>query len=135
MTDARVPVIHLLEGTRLAGDDAPTRRDLALWLEEHPGYAEERPTSLLEEADKGEVRSGANRGSTLLLPPQPFLISMWGRCICPVASTQPGFASPTATVRSPSSRHLVITLSASVFLSFLCCLQLSGVLCRAVVLI
>lgn len=37
-TESRVPVINLKDGTRLAGDDAPKRRDLDQWLKEHPGF-------------------------------------------------------------------------------------------------
>lgn len=37
-TESRVPVIHLKDGTRLAGDDAPRRKDLEQWLKEHPGF-------------------------------------------------------------------------------------------------
>lgn len=37
-TETRVPVISLKDGTRLAGDDAPKRKDLELWLNEHPGF-------------------------------------------------------------------------------------------------
>lgn len=37
-TDTRVPVINLKDGTRLAGDDAPRRKDLEQWLMEHPGF-------------------------------------------------------------------------------------------------
>ncbi|MEQ2180464.1 hypothetical protein GOODEAATRI_001494, partial [Goodea atripinnis] len=37
-TDTRVPVINLKDGTRLAGDDAPMRKDLDQWLREHPGF-------------------------------------------------------------------------------------------------
>lgn len=37
-TDSRVPVINLKDGTRLAGDDAPRRKDLEQWLMEHPGF-------------------------------------------------------------------------------------------------
>uniref|UniRef100_A0A8B9J0X9 DNA helicase n=1 Tax=Amazona collaria TaxID=241587 RepID=A0A8B9J0X9_9PSIT len=36
-----VPVINLKDGTRLAGDDAPKRKDLERWLKEHPGYVED----------------------------------------------------------------------------------------------
>uniref|UniRef100_A0A4W4DXN8 DNA helicase n=1 Tax=Electrophorus electricus TaxID=8005 RepID=A0A4W4DXN8_ELEEL len=35
-TESRVPVINLNDGTRLAGDDAPRRKDLEQWLKEHP---------------------------------------------------------------------------------------------------
>uniref|UniRef100_A0A8C7VSA0 Chromodomain helicase DNA binding protein 9 n=1 Tax=Oncorhynchus mykiss TaxID=8022 RepID=A0A8C7VSA0_ONCMY len=35
-TESRVSVINLKDGTRLAGDDAPRRRELELWLKEHP---------------------------------------------------------------------------------------------------
>uniref|UniRef100_A0A674MVS8 Chromodomain helicase DNA binding protein 9 n=1 Tax=Takifugu rubripes TaxID=31033 RepID=A0A674MVS8_TAKRU len=37
-TESRVPVINLKDGTRLAGDDAPKRKDLEQWLNEHPAY-------------------------------------------------------------------------------------------------
>lgn len=37
-TETRVPVINLKDGTRLAGEDAPMRKDLQLWLKEHPGF-------------------------------------------------------------------------------------------------
>uniref|UniRef100_A0AAR2L4V2 DNA helicase n=1 Tax=Pygocentrus nattereri TaxID=42514 RepID=A0AAR2L4V2_PYGNA len=37
-TESRVPVINLKNGTRLAGDDAPKRKDLDQWLKEHPGF-------------------------------------------------------------------------------------------------
>ncbi|KAI4881108.1 hypothetical protein NFI96_020418 [Prochilodus magdalenae] len=36
--ESRVPVINLKDGTRLAGDDAPKRKDLDQWLKEHPGF-------------------------------------------------------------------------------------------------
>lgn len=37
-TESRVPVISLKDGTRLAGEDAPKRKDLDQWLKEHPGF-------------------------------------------------------------------------------------------------
>uniref|UniRef100_A0A4W6E9L7 Chromodomain helicase DNA binding protein 9 n=1 Tax=Lates calcarifer TaxID=8187 RepID=A0A4W6E9L7_LATCA len=37
-TESRVPVINLKDGTRLAGDDAPRKKDLEQWLKEHPGF-------------------------------------------------------------------------------------------------
>ncbi|XP_059368476.1 chromodomain-helicase-DNA-binding protein 9-like isoform X5 [Carassius carassius] len=37
-TDSPVPVISLKDGTRLAGEDAPKRKDLDQWLKEHPGF-------------------------------------------------------------------------------------------------
>lgn len=39
--DSPVPVINLKDGTRLAGDDAPKRKDLESWLKAHPGYVED----------------------------------------------------------------------------------------------
>uniref|UniRef100_A0A8C9TMH5 Chromodomain helicase DNA binding protein 9 n=1 Tax=Scleropages formosus TaxID=113540 RepID=A0A8C9TMH5_SCLFO len=36
--ESRVPVINLKDGTRLAGEDAPKRKDLEQWLKEHPGF-------------------------------------------------------------------------------------------------
>lgn len=50
-TESRVPVINLKDGTRLAGDDAPRRKDLEQWLNEHPGFVADTgafiPVSLL----------------------------------------------------------------------------------------
>ncbi|MBZ3875144.1 Chromodomain-helicase-DNA-binding protein 9 [Sciurus carolinensis] len=40
-TESPVPVINLKDGTRLAGDDAPKRKDLEKWLKDHPGYVED----------------------------------------------------------------------------------------------
>lgn len=37
-TESRVPVINLKDGTRLAGDDAPRRKELEQWLKENPGF-------------------------------------------------------------------------------------------------
>ena len=62
LTDARVPVVHLQEGTRLTGEGAPTRKDLAHWLEEHPGYVEEKPPTLPDAGDKAEVGGMEVRG-------------------------------------------------------------------------
>uniref|UniRef100_A0A8C6YGR3 Chromodomain helicase DNA binding protein 9 n=1 Tax=Naja naja TaxID=35670 RepID=A0A8C6YGR3_NAJNA len=39
--ESPVPVINLKDGTRLAGDDAPKRKDLEKWLSEHPDYVED----------------------------------------------------------------------------------------------
>lgn len=39
--ESPVPVINLKDGTRLAGDDAPKRKDLEKWLNEHPDYVED----------------------------------------------------------------------------------------------
>lgn len=50
-TDTRVPVINLKDGTRLAGDDAPKRKDLEQWLKEHPGFV----------ADTGAFICGVNK--------------------------------------------------------------------------
>lgn len=50
-TESRVPVINLKDGTRLAGDDAPRRKDLDQWLKEHPGFV----------ADVGAFIPGVNK--------------------------------------------------------------------------
>lgn len=50
-TESRVPVINLKDGTRLAGDDAPQRKDLEQWLKEHPGFV----------ADTGAFIPGVNK--------------------------------------------------------------------------
>ncbi|XP_035376799.1 chromodomain-helicase-DNA-binding protein 9 isoform X3 [Electrophorus electricus] len=50
-TESRVPVINLNDGTRLAGDDAPRRKDLEQWLKEHPGFV----------ADVGAFIPGVNK--------------------------------------------------------------------------
>lgn len=39
--ESSVPVINLKDGTRLAGEDAPKRKELEKWLQEHPGYVED----------------------------------------------------------------------------------------------
>ncbi|KAI3377029.1 hypothetical protein L3Q82_000245 [Scortum barcoo] len=49
--ESRVPVINLKDGTRLAGDDAPKRKDLEQWLKEHPGFV----------ADTGAFIPGVNK--------------------------------------------------------------------------
>ncbi|XP_061670635.1 chromodomain-helicase-DNA-binding protein 9 isoform X3 [Syngnathoides biaculeatus] len=49
--ESRVPVINLKDGTRLAGDDAPRRKDLNQWLQEHPGFV----------ADTGAFIPGVNK--------------------------------------------------------------------------
>ncbi|CAC5413135.1 CHD9 [Mytilus coruscus] len=36
--ESRVPVINLEDGSRLSGDEAPQKKDLEKWLDEHPGY-------------------------------------------------------------------------------------------------
>ncbi|XP_049327358.1 chromodomain-helicase-DNA-binding protein 9 isoform X4 [Astyanax mexicanus] len=50
-TESRVPVINLKDGTRLAGEDAPKRKDLDQWLKEHPGFV----------ADVGSFIPGVNK--------------------------------------------------------------------------
>ncbi|KAG9341958.1 hypothetical protein JZ751_018275 [Albula glossodonta] len=50
-TESRVPVINLKDGTRLAGDDAPKKKDLETWLREHPGFV----------ADVGAFIPGVNK--------------------------------------------------------------------------
>ncbi|XP_076856036.1 chromodomain-helicase-DNA-binding protein 9 isoform X2 [Brachyhypopomus gauderio] len=50
-TESRVPVINLKDGTRLAGDDAPRRKDLEQWLKEHPSFV----------ADVGAFIPGVNK--------------------------------------------------------------------------
>lgn len=73
-TDSRVPVINLNDGTRLAGDDAPRRKDLEQWLKEHPGFVADtgafipvspsfcflfyRPNCLLPRADRVKAFCG-----------------------------------------------------------------------------
>uniref|UniRef100_A0A8C6YDZ8 Chromodomain helicase DNA binding protein 9 n=1 Tax=Naja naja TaxID=35670 RepID=A0A8C6YDZ8_NAJNA len=44
--ESPVPVINLKDGTRLAGDDAPKRKDLEKWLSEHPDYVEDLGSTL-----------------------------------------------------------------------------------------
>lgn len=50
-TESRVPVINLKDGTRLAGDDAPRRKELEQWLKENPGFV----------ADTGAFICGVNK--------------------------------------------------------------------------
>jgi hypothetical protein len=56
LAESRVPVINLEDGSRLSGDEAPLKRDLDKWLDEHPGYMVDRPPELyMEEEDLSEV--------------------------------------------------------------------------------
>ena len=40
--DERVTVVNLEDGSILRAEEAPRRRDLERWLEEHPGYMVDR---------------------------------------------------------------------------------------------
>lgn len=55
--ESRVPVINLEDGSRLSGDEAPLKRDLDKWLDEHPGYMVDRPPEMypLEDEELSEV--------------------------------------------------------------------------------
>ena len=44
--ESRVPVINLEDGSRLSGDEAPLKRDLDKWLNEHPGYMVDGPPEM-----------------------------------------------------------------------------------------
>ena len=66
-------MVHLQEGTRLTGEDAPTRKDLAHWLEEHPGYVEEKPPTLPDAGDKAEVGGLEGTGHSSFVTLQTFL--------------------------------------------------------------
>ena len=39
----RVPVVNIEDGSRLSGDEAPMKRDLDKWLNEHPEYMVDKP--------------------------------------------------------------------------------------------
>ena len=65
-TEMRVSVINLKDGTRLAGEDAPKRKDLEQWLKEHPGFV----------ADTGAF-----------IPVSPYLLSL--QCFCSVTVKLP----------------------------------------------
>ncbi|XP_061162484.1 chromodomain-helicase-DNA-binding protein 8-like [Saccostrea echinata] len=60
--ESRVPVVNLEDGSRLSGDEAPLKRDLDKWLDEHPGYMVDRPPEMyMEEEDMlehGDRRRG-----------------------------------------------------------------------------
>ena len=43
LTDSRVTVVSLEDGSLLTGEEAPRRRDLDSWLDNHPGYMVDRP--------------------------------------------------------------------------------------------
>lgn len=51
--DIRIPVINQIDGSRLSGDEAPTLRDLSVWLDEHPDYVIER--QLIDSIPHSEV--------------------------------------------------------------------------------
>uniref|UniRef100_A0A671LM69 Chromodomain-helicase-DNA-binding protein 9-like n=1 Tax=Sinocyclocheilus anshuiensis TaxID=1608454 RepID=A0A671LM69_9TELE len=56
-TDSRVPVISLKDGTRLAGEDAPKRKDLDQWLKEHPGFVAD-VGAFIPSANKPQFQDG-----------------------------------------------------------------------------
>lgn len=70
-TETRVPVINVKDGTRLAGDDAPKRKDLDQWLKEHPGFV----------ADVGDFIPVINRTCFLGCPcgkcPKSSFLGCW----------------------------------------------------------
>lgn len=47
--DSRVPVINLEDGSRLSGDEAPLKKDLDKWLDDHPGFMVDRPDNFEDE--------------------------------------------------------------------------------------
>ncbi|KAJ8279766.1 hypothetical protein COCON_G00068320 [Conger conger] len=49
--NAHVPVINLEDGTRLAGEDAPTNKDLIEWLNQHPTYTVDIPSYVPKNED------------------------------------------------------------------------------------
>ena len=53
LTESRVTVISIEEGTRLAGEDAPKRKDLEAWLHKHPGFVVEGMEDV--DTEDGEV--------------------------------------------------------------------------------
>ena len=57
-----MPVVNLEDGSRLADDSAPMKKDLDAWLDQHPGYVIDRVDDELEE---GEVVSTLNTILTL----------------------------------------------------------------------
>ena len=44
-------MINLEDGSRLAGDKAPLKKDLDSWLDQHPGYIIDRIDDELEEGE------------------------------------------------------------------------------------
>ncbi|XP_056009130.1 chromodomain-helicase-DNA-binding protein 8-like isoform X4 [Ostrea edulis] len=60
--ESRVPVINLEDGSRLSGDEAPLKRDLDKWLDEHPGYMVDRPPELYLEEEELSEASDKRRG-------------------------------------------------------------------------
>lgn len=54
-SDSRVPVINLEDGSRLSGDEAPLKKDLDKWLDDHPGFMVDRPDNLEDEDSFLEV--------------------------------------------------------------------------------
>lgn len=51
--ETRVPMVHLTNGRRLTGEDAPMYKDLGQWMEDHPGFILDR--SAMEEEVQNEV--------------------------------------------------------------------------------
>ncbi|KAK3086718.1 hypothetical protein FSP39_022463 [Pinctada imbricata] len=55
--ESRIPVVNLEDGSRLSGDEAPMRKDIEKFLDEHPGYMIDKPSesSLLEDNEYTEI--------------------------------------------------------------------------------
>ncbi|CAH1779419.1 unnamed protein product [Owenia fusiformis] len=47
--EEHIPVISLEDGSRLSGEEAPMRKDLDQWLDEHPGYMVDKPDQVEED--------------------------------------------------------------------------------------
>ena len=56
-TETRIPVVNLEDGSRLSGDEAPMRKDIEKFLDEHPGYMIDKPSdnSMMDESELAEV--------------------------------------------------------------------------------
>ncbi|XP_064639881.1 chromodomain-helicase-DNA-binding protein 7-like isoform X2 [Lineus longissimus] len=48
--EARVPVVNIEDGSRLSGEEAPSRLELEEWLDNHPGYMVDLPDDQIEPA-------------------------------------------------------------------------------------
>lgn len=77
--DSRVPVINLEDGSRLSGDDAPLKKNLEHWLDQHPGYMVD---SRVEELEEGEIVSGAGVFLCLVMKGNVFVLPYVNHCRC-----------------------------------------------------
>ena len=72
-----MPVVNLEDGSRLSGDEAPSKKDLDRWLDLHPNYMVEQ-----DDQDKDPSESHSRKKKRLDPNKLDLQISYWrGECL------------------------------------------------------